>query len=205
VPGKAFPETNREIGIDVGIKSFCVDSDGNVVENPKYLHESEILLRRRQRSLSRKKKGSNRRKKARELVARTHKKVSNQRKDFLHKTVNIYIQNYGTVYIEDLKIKNMVKNRHLSKSISDASWGMFFNIIAYKAEEAGRRVIKVIPNSTSQICSGCGEKVVKSLSTRTHRCPVCGLVLDRDYNAALNIKALGQRVQALTWELSHVA
>ena len=98
----------------------------------------------------------------------------------------------------------MVKNRHLSKSISDTSWGTFFNLLAYKAEEAGRRLIKVIPNGTNQICSGCGNKVEKSLSVRIHRCS-CGLVLDRDFNAAINIKTLGQRVQALTRELSCAA
>ena len=163
------------------------------------------LLARRQRSLSRKKKGSSRRKKARRHVAASHEKVSNQRKDFLHKTANAYINRYDRICVEDLKIKNMVKNRHLAKSIVDASWGMFFNLLAYKAEEAGRTVVKVQPKGTSQICSGCGHKVEKSLSVRTHRCPFCGLVLDRDHNAALNIKAFGQRVQALTCGVPRVA
>lgn len=204
VAEKILPDTGRETGIDVGIKSFCVNSEGKPVDNPKHFRTSENLLHRRQRSLSRKKRGSNRRKKARYLVAKTHEKVSNQRKDFLHKTANAYIQNYDTIYIEDLKIKNMVKNRHLSKSISDSSWGMFFNFLAYKAEEAGRRLVKINPNGTSQICSGCGKKVFKFLSVRTHRCPFCGLVLDRDHNAAINILRAGQALQALTRELSCV-
>ena len=205
VPERRLTPTGREVGIDVGIKAFCVDSDGGGVESPEFLRESEKLLRRRQRSLSRKKKGSARRKKAKRLVAISHEKVSNQRKDFLHKTANAYIARYDAIYVEDLKIRNMVKNRHLAKSISDASWGMFFTLLAYKAEEAGRELVRVAPNGTSQMCSGCGEKVPKSLSVRTHRCPFCGLVLDRDHNAALNIRALGQRVQALTCEVSRVA
>ena len=103
-----------------------------------------------------------------------------------------------TFLIEALNIKGMIRNRHLARSISDSSWGMFFNFLSYKAEEAGRTVIKVTPNGTSQICSGCGERVPKSLSVRVHQCPFCNTVLDRDLNASLNILALGQRVQALT-------
>jgi putative transposase len=198
VPEKAIPSTGKEVGIDIGIKSFAVDSDGSKIDNPKYFRQSEKLLRRRQRSLSRKKRESNRRAKAKVLVAKCHEKITNQRKDFLHKTANYYIQNYDIINIENLKIQNMVQNRHLSKSISDSSWGLFFDMLSYKAANAGRTVIKVPPHNTSQNCSACGEKVVKSLAVRIHRCPFCGLVLDRDHNAALNIKALGQRVQTLT-------
>ena len=198
VPVKEVPASNQEIGIDVGIKHFIVDSQGNSVENPKYFRQSEKLLRRRQRSLCRKKKGSNRRSKARLLVAKAHEKVSEQRKDFLHKVANHYINNFQTIFVEDLNIKNMVKNRHLSKSISDSSWGIFFNFLTYKAAEADRTVIKVPPHNTSQICYGCGEKVPKSLSVRLHRCPFCELVLDRDLNASLNILRFGQNRQTLT-------
>jgi putative transposase len=198
VPERAFPETVAEVGIDVGLKSFAVDSDGHQIQNPQYFRNSKKLLRRRQRSLSRKKKGSNRRRKARILIAKAHEKVSDQRKDFLHKTANSYIATYKTIYIEDLNIKGMVRNKHLAKSIADSSWGMFFNLLAYKAEEAGRILVKVNPNGTSQICSGCGEKVSKSLSVRIHKCSLCNLFLDRDHNASLNIKALGQRAQAQT-------
>jgi putative transposase len=143
--------------------------------------------------------------KARVLVAGAHEKIASQRKDFLHKTANHYIESYQSIYVGDLNIKSMVKNRHLAKSIADSSWGMFFNLLAYKAEEAGRTVVRVTPNGTSQICSGCGEKVPKSLSVRIHKCPVCNLVIDRDVNASLNILALGQRVQARTSALSDVA
>ena len=204
VPQREFPATEHEIGIDVGLKSFAVDSEGNQIQPPQYFRKSEKLLRRQQRSLSRKKKGANRRHMARVLVAKAHEKVSNQRKDFLHKAANSYIENYRTIYIEDLNIKGMVRNRHLAKSISDSGWGLFFNFLTYKAEEAGRTVIKVPPHNTSQICSGCGEKVPKALSVRIHKCPFCKLNVDRDHNAALNIKALGQRVQALTPPLADV-
>lgn len=205
VPAKEFPETDKIVGIDVGIKSFLVDSDSRFVENPKFFRSSEKILRRRQRRLARRKKGSNGRKEARLLVAKAHEKVTNQRKDFLHKVANDYINRYKTIFLEDLNIQGMIKNRNLSKSIADASWGMFFDILAAKAEEAGRQVIKVRPNGTSQICSRCGEKVPKKLSVRVHECPFCGLILDRDENASRNILALGQSVQALTSALADVA
>lgn len=198
VPIRDFPDATNEVGIDVGIKSFCVDSNGEFIQNPKYLKESLKLLKRRQRSLSRKKKGSNRRKKARLLVAKVHEKVSNKRKDFLHKTANFYIKANKNIYIENLNIKGMIQNRKLSRSIADSSWGIFFNLLMYKAEEAGRNLIKVIPNGTSQKCSQCGERVPKSLSVRIHQCPFCNLVLDRDLNASLNILRLGQSLQALS-------
>lgn len=198
VPAKQFPQTNKEVGIDVGIKSFCVDSEGGIVENPKFFRNMEKQLRRRYRKLSRRKKGSGRRYEARLLVAKAHEKVTNQRKDFLHKVSNKYISDFQTIFVEDLKIKNMVKNRHLSKSISDCSWGIFFQFLSYKAENAGRKVIRVNPNGTSQRCSTCGEKVPKSLSVRTHCCPFCGLKIDRDLNAAINISQAGRACQALT-------
>ena len=198
IPVKEVPKINAEVGIDVGIKHFLVDSQGNSIKNPEYFRQSEKLLRCRQRSLCRKSKGGSRRQKARLLVAKAHEKVSNQRKDFLHKVANQYINNFQNIYVENLNIKGMVKNGHLSKSISDSSWGMFFNFLSYKAAEAGRAVIKVPPNGTSQICSVCGEKVLKPLSIRIHNCPFCNTILDRDYNASLNILRLGQSLQALT-------
>lgn len=204
ISAKQFPQTDKEIGIDVGIKSFCVDSDGGQVANPKYLINAEKQLRRRYRKLSRRKKGSGRRNKARILVAKAHEQIANQRKDFLHKVANQYIVKFQTIYVEDLKIKNMVRNRHLSKSISDSSWGIFFNFLFYKAENAGRKIIKVRPNGTSQICSSCGERVPKNLSVRIHSCPFCGLKIDRDLNASLNILQDGQSCQALTNDKSEL-
>ena len=205
VPEKGLPASDAQVGIDVGISSFLVDSEGRSVDNPMHLAGSLKKLARRQRSLSRKKKGSSHRIKARVRVAKTHEKVSNQRLDFLHKTANYYVRNYGTVFIEDLKIRNMVKNRHLSKSISDAGWGTLFELLSYKAEEAGRLIVRVAPHGTSQNCSGCGVKVPKDLSVRVHKCDACGLVMDRDLNAAINILRLGQSLQAPTPSLEDVA
>jgi len=199
VPEKKLEPNNKSIGLDVGLNSFVVDSDGNKVDNPRFLRKSEKELRRKQRSLYRKKKGSNRRNKAKLFVAKVHEKITNQRKDFLHKTVNYFVKNYGAIVVEDLNIKDMVKNHKLAKSISDASWSIFIQFLSYKAEEAGRIFEKVNPRNTSQICSNCGEKVVKSLAVRTHKCPYCGLVMDRDKNAAINILSrAGQTLQTLT-------
>ena len=197
VPNRQFPDTNKEVGIDVGIKNFAVDSEGGYIANPKYFSQSQKLLRMRQRKLARRKKGSNRRNKARILVAKAHEKVSNQRNDFLHKLANNYIKAFKIIYIEDLTIRNMVHNRHLSKSIMDASWGIFFRYLFYKAVEADRIIVKVKPQGTSQICSICGEIVPKTLSVRIHNCPYCGSVMGRDFNSSINIKKLGQSFQDL--------
>lgn len=204
VPERLQEHSDKSIGLDMGLTSFIVDSEGNQVIYPKYLSLSEKLLRMRQRRLSRRKKGSSRRNKARILVAKAHEIVQNRRNDWLHKVANDYVSKYGKIVIEDLNIKGMVQNRHLSKSISDSSWGMFGELLSYKAECAGRELIKINPNGTSQICSCCGVKVEKTLAVRIHHCPYCGLILDRDFNAARNILALGQRVQAQTREASCV-
>lgn len=197
----ALPESDRAIGIDVGIKSFLVDSDNNAVENPSYLKDSLKLLRRRQRVLSRRKKSGSNRRKARLLVAKAHEKVKNQRKDFLHKTANYYVQNYGTIFIEDLNIRGMVKNHHLARSITDASWGQFIGLLEYKAEEAGRTLIR-IPRfePTSKTCSECGAVNQElKLSDRQWVCNSCGILHDRDYNAAKNILRVGQTLQDKTY------
>jgi len=181
------PVPAKAIGIDVGIETFATLSDGREIENPKYLRKSETRLVRVQRSLSRKKKGSANRRKARVRVADVYRKTRNQRNDFHHKEARNIVNECGIIAAEDLKIKNMVRNRHLSKSISDAGWGTFLNILAYKAEEAGCRFIRVDPQYTSVICSGCGAAVPKTLAVRVHRCPACGLVIGRDHNAAINV------------------
>lgn len=193
VPVTILPEAEKpEVGIDVGLTSFLTDSEGNKVDNPKFFRESGKELRRRQRSLARKKRGSNRRARARQRVALLHEKIANQRKDFINKVALVYLIIYQSIYVEKLQIQNMVKNRHLSKSISDASWGMFFQILKVKAEGAGRRVVEVNPRNTSQDCSGCGAYVPKKLSVRLHRCPACGLVMDRDENSAMNLVLRGR-------------
>jgi putative transposase len=203
VPARQYPEATGEVGIDVGIRSFCADSEGGTVENPLYFKKAGQILRRRQRSLSRKVKGSSRRSKARILVARVHEKVNNQRRDFLHKTAYEYVRKYKVIHIETLRIRNMVRNR-LAKPILDSSWGAFFSILCAKAEEAGRTVVKVPPHGTSRVCSGCGETVDKTIAQRVHKCPHCGLIIDRDLNASINILRAGQALQALTVPLGAV-
>jgi putative transposase len=177
------------VGIDVGLKVFATDSEGGTVENPRCLQKAAKGLRRAQRKLCRRKKGSQRRKKAARAVAKKHLKVSRQRKDHAHKTAREYVDKYAVLAVEDLRVCNMVKNRHLARAISDAGWSQFVNILRLKAESAGCRVYKVAPHRTSQICSNCGKVVEKSLSVRTHVCPWCGYVVDRDHNAARNILA----------------
>jgi putative transposase len=194
-----LPYSSNELGIDVGIESFAVTSDNEFIENPNFLKHSLKDLRKAQRSVSRKKRGSKNRRKAVKLLAKQHLKVRNQRKDFVHKEARKIVNENGFIAVEDLQIKNMVKNHHLARSISDAGWGMFLNVLSYKAEWAGRTFVKVNPNGTSQICSNCEAKVPKDLSVRIHKCPYCGIVLHRDYNSALNIKSLGRSVWDVTW------
>jgi putative transposase len=205
VTPKLLSPNDKAVGIDVGLKVFCADSDGNTIQNPRFFRHSEKLLRKRQRSLSRKVRGSTRRRKARVLVAKVHERVANQRNDWLHKRANYYIRHYGTVCVEDLNIRSMVRNRYLAKSISDASWGKFLRLLSVKAEEAARTVIAGSPRNTSQNCSNCGKRVPKALSVRVHRCPHCGLVRDRDVNAAINVLKAGQTFQARTLALAGVA
>ncbi len=199
-----LPKSDNIVGIDVGIKSFLVDSDGGKVDNPQYFRESERLLRRRQRTLSRRVKGSHRRKDARVLVAKAHEKVKNQRNDFLHKVSNEYIKNYGTLVFEDLNIKGMVRNHNLAKSISDSGWGIFYGLCTYKAEEAGRQIIR-IPRfePSSKTCSECGAiNQELKLSDRQWVCKSCGVLHDRDYNAAKNIRRVGQTLQEVTYGIT---
>lgn len=179
------------VGIDVGIINFVYDSDGRTVKNPAILRKSEKKLKRVQRKLTKKIKGSTNRYKQRLKLARIHHKIKNRRNDFLHKVSRYYVDNYDTIFVEELKIQNMVKNHHLAKSIIDSSWNSFFQKIEYKAERAGILFKKITPNNTSQKCSWCGNLVKKYLAQRTHRCPFCGLQIDRDHNAARNIKQKG--------------
>lgn len=184
-----LPTMDNTIGIDMGLKSFFTNDSGEEVAIPQYYRKAENQLKRLQRSLSRKKKGSNRRKKAIKRVAKVHLKVSNNRKDFHYKTVKQLLSQGKHVAHEKLNIKGLAKSR-LAKSINDAGWGQFLQILAIKAERAGLLAIPVNPNGTSQNCSGCGTKVPKTLSDRLHVCPECGLTIDRDHNAAINIKYL---------------
>lgn len=199
VPLKVLPTSSKEVGIDVGIKSFAVMSNGQVIDNPKHLKQSESGLKDLQRQYS--KKGT---KKTRKRLTNLHEKVRNQRKDFLYKLSRKIIDQFGFIFVEDLNIKNMLKNNFkvLNKYTNDAAWGTFFSYLAYKAEEASRKLVKVPPKNTTQMCSRCGKIVPKDLSIRIHSCPYCGLVIDRDLNAALNILRLGQSLALSTEAIS---
>ncbi|HCF85786.1 MAG TPA: transposase, partial [Ktedonobacter sp.] len=151
--------THADIGIDVGLKSFLTDSEGKTVDNPRFYRTSQRTLRRKQRQLCRRKKGSHRRRKAAKNVAKTHLKINRQRRDHHFKTAKPYAEGYQRIVVEDLQITNMVKNHHLAKSIMDASWGAFLDILTAKAENAGHGVIRVNPRFTSQKCHQCGEIV----------------------------------------------
>jgi len=185
--------TAKCIGLDMGLTDFYTDSDGNKVDNPKYLRQSEKALKRLQRRVSKKFKGSSNKKKAINQLGRKHLKVSRQRKDFAIKLARCVMKSNDFVVYEDLKIKNMVKNHSLAKSISDVSWGIFKEWLQHYALKFGKVAFAVSPHYTSQECSNCGAIVKKTLSIRTHICK-CGCVLDRDENAAINILMKGLRL-----------
>jgi len=179
--------TGRMLGLDVGLNHFYTDSEGNQIENPRFLRQGEKAIKRASRQLSRKNIGSKNRRKAKNRLGRKHLKVERQRKDFVIKLARCVIQSSDLVAIEDLQVKNMVKNHHLAKSISDASWSMFRQWLEYFGQVFGVPVVAVPPNYTSQDCSNCGAVVKKTLSTRTHQCHHCGHIQDRDCHAAINI------------------
>ena len=187
------------IGIDVGIKEFYSDSNGNVVSNPKYLEKSMRKLIREQRKLSRKQKSSNNRSKQRVKVALVHEKITNQRNDFLQKQSTMLIRENQTICIEDLKVKNMMRNHKLAQHIGSASWSKFFAMLAYKSVWYGNDVVKVpTMYPSSQTCSRCGYKnpLVKNLAIRVWECPVCHAVHNRDTNASRNILNKGLQMQS---------
>lgn len=183
--------TQKTVGIDLGLNHFITDSTGATVANPRNLKKSEKALKRAHRKVSRKKKGSSNRRKAINRLGRKHLKVSRQRKDFAIKTARCVIQSNDLVVYENLPVRNLVKNHKLAKSINDAAWTQFTQWLEYLGRVYGKIVIPVSPKYTSQECSSCGTIVKKTLSMRTHICHQCGIVLDRDYNAALNILAKG--------------
>jgi putative transposase len=194
--------TGKTIGLDVGLTHFYTDSDGQTVENPHHLRKSEKALNRLGRRFSRTQKGSKNRAKSRNRLSRAHLKVSRQRKDFAVKLARCVVQSNDLVAYEDLMVRNMVKNRKLSKSISDAAWSAFRDWLEYFGKVFGVATVAVPPHYTSQNCSNCGEVVQKSLSQRTHRCHHCGFVLDRDWNAAINILELALRTVGHTGTLA---
>ena len=185
------PESQREIqtaiGVDVGLKSLLTLHTGDPIDNPRWLRNSEKKLANEQRKKDRKVKGSNNRYKQNKKVARVHRKIRNQRKDFHHKLSRTLVDSYDLIVYENLKIINMVKNPHLAKSISDAGWGQLMCFTEYKAEEAGTLLEYVSAYNTTQLCSRCGKLVPKTLANRIHSCPYCGLDLTRDHNSAITI------------------
>jgi putative transposase len=180
---ETLPKTGKQIGVDVGIENFLTLSDGTQIENFKFYKNSQKKLRVAQRSVARKAKGSNSRKKALLRLRKIHQKIKNQRADFQHKITTRLIKEFDLIAIEKLQIRNMVKNHHLAKSISDVAWNNSFLMLKYKAENAGKSVIEVNPSGTSQTCI-CGETVKKDLSIRWHKCDACGLSEHRDIVSA---------------------
>ena len=175
------------VGLDMGVRDFITDNLGEKIANPQFLKKSLKHLRISQRAFARKTKGSRRWYKCKRRVAQTHFKVAERRRGYHYKVINDLLKKYDTIVLEDLKIRNMVKNHCLARAISDIGWSGFVTRLSCKAAEVGRKVIKVSPHNTSQMCSSCGEITPKKLSERTHKCEGCGLVLDRDHNAAINI------------------
>lgn len=191
-PKDAVPDSEKVVGIDVGISNFAVLSDGTFVENPRYLASCEEKLAKAQSKKDKLPHKSPERKKAAKKVSHIYERLGNLRDNFAHQLSHRIVNDYGIICLEDINIKNLIEKKpYMAKSVLDASWNRFRTYVTYKAESAGRKVVLVNPAYTSQICSSCGTIVKKDLSVRVHNCPKCGLVMDRDLNAAKNILRLG--------------
>ncbi len=186
-----LPERSEQVGIDVGLKTFAMLSTGEEIENPRFFRKEEKALTRVQRKHSKLAKGTPLRRKHRKAVARVHERIAFRRDNFTHQQSRWFVDSYGVICVEDLHVNRMTHNHCLAKSIHDASWSEFFTKLAAKAEEAGRKYVAVNPAYTSQECSRCKHRQAMPLEHRVYACPCCGLVLDRDHNAALNILAVG--------------
>lgn len=195
VEPQPMPDSTEAVGIDVGLARFATLSNGQQIDNPRFFRQDEDELAKAQRKLDKAAKGTPARVKARKVVARVHERIHFRRHDFAHQLARRLVSHYGLISVEDLTINGMVHNRCLAKSIHDAAWSQFRQVLSYKAEEAGRTLVAVNPAYTSQDCSQCGHRLRKALSQRRHVCPCCGLNLDRDENAAKNILRLGLQSQ----------
>jgi len=179
------------VGIDVGLTSFATLSNGEMIPNPRFIREEESELARVQRKFSKAARGSPERKAALKVVERVHERIANKRYEFAHQVSRNLVNRFGLIAFEDLSIKKMMQNHNLAKSIGDVAWNMLVTLTTYKAESAGSMVVLVDPRNTSKMCSRCGILVEKTLADRVHNCSECGLSLDRDWNAAINILRLG--------------
>jgi putative transposase len=188
-----LPVSPQVIGIDVGLSQFATLSTGEAISNPRLLKRDEADLKRMQRKLSQLDQGTPERHQAIKALNHVHLRIKNRRSDFAHKQSQQLINNYQIICFEDLDIEDMQHhgNKRINKSIAEVAWAQFVKMTTGKAEEAGRWVIKVDPRHTTQLCSGCGSMVKKDVSIRSNHCSHCGLILDRDHNAALNILARG--------------
>jgi putative transposase len=196
-PAKVPVQIDKVVGIDVGLEAFATLSTGERIENPRFFRKSEEMLARRQRSLARKRRGSSSRRRAKQLIARVHEHIRNQRLDFARKLACVLFDRFNLIAYEDLAISRMVHG-NLAKSIYDAAWGIAIRALNSKAEEAGKWSVPVNPYRTSQRCARCGAVVKKTLAERTHSCSSCGFVTHRDHNSSLNIRALGLSAVQLT-------
>ncbi|MEP6774969.1 MAG: transposase [Chloroflexota bacterium] len=194
-----LPVSGEQVGIDVGLKTFATLSTGEEIANPRFFRSEEKALAKAQRTLSKQEKGTPQRAKRRKVMARVHERVGWRRGDFAHQHSRRIVNRFGLIAVEDLEVNRMLHNRCLAKSISDAAWSGFGQLISMKAEWAARKYVAVNPAYTSQTCSGCGHRLATdkrlSLSEREFDCPCCALHIDRDLNASVNILALGlQRI-----------
>ena len=197
---QSLPKNPLPVGIDVGLHSFATLSTGEHIENPRFFRQEEKELAKAQRKLSKAEKGSSERKKRRKVVARVYERIAWKRLNFTHQLSSRIAGEFGIIAVEDLHVNRMLHNHCLAKSISDAAWSGFFQLLSYKAVCAGREFVAVNPAYTSQDCSTCGQRQKMPLSERVFKCPCCGLELDRDYNAALNILRLGLQSQGISQE-----